>query len=323
MAADCSFLHSSTAFTTVFAPYFSADGGGLLILSLVNGFHDGLRAVMLCGWQRIARRIAQRMAAHWSFFRSSMAFPTVCAPYCSADGSALLILPLLKGFHDGLRTALLTGWQRIAPSSARQRLFRRFTHRNAQRMTADCSYFRSSKPFTTDCAPFCSVDGSALLILQFVKGFHDGVRAVLLSALQRIAHNSARQRLSQRFARRIAQQMAADCSFLHSSTGFTTICTLYCSANGSADGITAQLWVHSFRPLVDDFPNILCAVDCSPHRSFLCLSSAFTRVYMPDCSADSSADHPFFGWLMAICSRRFAYRFAWLMAHRIPPYSRS
>jgi len=76
MAANYSFLHSSMAFTTVFAPYFSADCGGLLILPLVNGFHDGLGAVLLSGWQRIshtstgqrlsrwiARRIAQRMAA--------------------------------------------------------------------------------------------------------------------------------------------------------------------------------------------------------------------------------------------------------------------
>jgi len=226
---------------------------GLLILSLVNSFHDGLRAVFLSGWQRIAhsctrqrlsrrfsRRISQRMAADCSFFLLSTAFMTVCAPYCSADGSALLILPLVKGFHDRLRAILLTGWQRIAPSSTRQQLFRRFTHDNAQRMTADYSYFRSSKPFTTDCAAFCSAAGSAFLILQFVKGFHDGLRAVLLSALQRIAHTSARQRLSQRFAHHIAQRMAADCSLLRSSTGVTMICALYCSANGSADGITVQ-----------------------------------------------------------------------------------
>jgi len=40
----------------------------------------------------------------------------VCALYCSADGSALLILPLLNGFPDGLRAVLLSGWQRIAHS---------------------------------------------------------------------------------------------------------------------------------------------------------------------------------------------------------------
>jgi len=91
-----------------------------------------------------------------------------------------------------------------------------------------------------DCAPLSSADGSALLILQFVKCFHDGLRTVLLSRVQHIAHTSARQRLSQQFACRIAQQMAADCSFFRSSTGFTTICTLYCTPKGSADGITAQ-----------------------------------------------------------------------------------
>jgi len=76
MAADCSFLHSSMAFTTVFVPYFSADCGGLFILPLVNGFQDSLGAVLLRGWQRnshtsahqrlsrrIARCIAQRMVA--------------------------------------------------------------------------------------------------------------------------------------------------------------------------------------------------------------------------------------------------------------------
>jgi len=47
---DYSFFCSSTAFTTVIAPYFSADGGGLLILPLVNVFHDGLSAVLLRGW---------------------------------------------------------------------------------------------------------------------------------------------------------------------------------------------------------------------------------------------------------------------------------
>jgi len=48
------------AFTTVCVPYFSADGGGLLPLSLVNGFHDRLRAVLLSGWQRIAHTSARQ-----------------------------------------------------------------------------------------------------------------------------------------------------------------------------------------------------------------------------------------------------------------------
>jgi len=192
----------------VFAPYFSADGGGLFILSLVNGFQDGLRAVLLSGWQRIAYtsacqrlsrwiacRIAQRMAAHCSFFRSSTAFPTVCMPYCSADDSGLLILPLVKGFHDGLRAILLSRRQQIAHTSARQRLSRRIVRRIAQPMAAYCSFFRSSTDFPTVYTPYCSADHSALLILPFVKGFHDGLHTVLLSRLQHIAHTSARQRL--------------------------------------------------------------------------------------------------------------------------------
>jgi len=70
-------------------------------------------------------------------------------------------------------------------------------------MVADCSYFPLSKAFTTDCAPYCSADGSALLILMLVNGFSNGLRAVLLSGWQRIAHTSACQWLSQQFAHRI------------------------------------------------------------------------------------------------------------------------
>jgi len=35
------------AFTTVFVPYCSVDGCGLLILPCVDGFHDGLHPVFL------------------------------------------------------------------------------------------------------------------------------------------------------------------------------------------------------------------------------------------------------------------------------------
>jgi hypothetical protein len=204
----------------------------------------------------------------------------VRVPYSSADGTGLLILALVNGFHDGFRAVLLSGWQRIAHTSARQRLSWRFA------------------------------GGIAL-------------RAVLLSGWHRIAHTSTRQRLSRRFVRRIAQRMAADCSFFRSSTAFATLCAPYYSADGSADGITARLWVHSFLPLVDDFANVLGAVDCSPYRSFVRSSAASTRVYMPDCSADSSADRRYFGSLTAIFSPRFAYRIARRMARRIAHYCRS
>jgi hypothetical protein len=119
-----------------------------------------------------------------------------------------------------LRAVLLSGWQRIAHSSARQRLSQRFARGIAQRMAADCSFFRSSTTFTTVCAPFCSADGTGLLILALVNGFHDGLRAVLLSGWQRIAHSSARQRLSRRFARRITQRTARRMALLLGS-GFT------------------------------------------------------------------------------------------------------
>jgi len=39
---------------------------------------------------------------------------TVCAQYCSADGSEVLTPPLVHGWPDGSRAVLLSGWQRIA-----------------------------------------------------------------------------------------------------------------------------------------------------------------------------------------------------------------
>jgi len=106
----------------------------MLIIPLVTGFSDRLRAVLLSGWQRIpvtssrqqlspqfARRIAQWIEADCSFFRSSTAF-MVCAQFCTKNGSGLLILPLVNGFSDGLRAYFLSGWQCIARSSACQRL---------------------------------------------------------------------------------------------------------------------------------------------------------------------------------------------------------
>jgi len=71
------------AFLTVCVLYCSADGSPLLILRLL------------------------------------MAFATIRAPYCAADGSGLLIPPLVNGFPDGVRTVVLSEWQRIAHSSAR------------------------------------------------------------------------------------------------------------------------------------------------------------------------------------------------------------
>jgi len=209
----------------------------LLNLPLANSFHDSLRAVFLSAWYQIAptsarqrlsrrftrriphrmarriahsfsrqrlsrgfvRRIAQRMAADCSYLRSSTAFPTVCAPYCSADSSALLILPLINGFPDGSRAVLRSRWRRIAHTSARQWLTRRFTRRIAQRTAAHCSFFRSSTAFPMVRVPYCAADGSGLLIPPLANAFLDGLRAVLLSRRQRIAQSSARQRLSRWF----------------------------------------------------------------------------------------------------------------------------
>jgi len=230
MAVSCSFFRPSMAFLTIRAPYSRADGSTLLIIPLVNGFHDGLRAVLLRGWQCIAL----------SSLQSSTAFTAVCAPYWSADGSSLLVLLLVNGFH-GLRAVLLSGRQRIAHSSSFYRLSL-FARRFAQWMAAH-SYILCSSTALPVSAQFCSVDGSGLLILPLINGFH-GLCTVLLSRWLQITHSSARQWLSERFMCCVTQQMAAACLFSYLSTAFT-VCTLFCSADKSASLIL--LFVNGFH----------------------------------------------------------------------------
>jgi len=146
MVSVCPHLRSPTAFLTICTPYCTPEG-----------------------------------AADRSFFLSSMAFTTVYAPYCSADGSGLRIPPLVNSFPDGLHPVLLSGQQRVAHSSARQRLSRRFARRIAQRTVAHCSFFLSSMAFPMVRAPYGAADGSGLLIPPFDNGFHHDLSAVLLS----------------------------------------------------------------------------------------------------------------------------------------------
>ena len=148
------------------------------------------------------------------------------------DGSALQVLPLVNGFHDSLRAALLSGWPCIVDSIIRHRLSQ-FARCISQWMAVHYSYFHSLSAFMTVCPRFCYAVGSGLLVHSLVKAFHDGLRTVLLSGWERIAHSSARQRFSRQFTRCIAQRMAADCSFLHSSTAFIG-CSPFFSADSCA-----------------------------------------------------------------------------------------
>jgi len=162
------------------------------------------------------------------FCRSSTAFPTVWVPYGSTEGKSAHLwvhsyLPPVNDFANVLRAVDCSPYRSFFRSSMSIRP-NRFAYRIPQRMAADCSFFHSSTAFTTVWAPYCSADGSGFLILPHVRGFHDGLRAVLLSEWQRIANTSTRQQLSQRFARCISQRMAADYSFFLSSTAFTTVC---------------------------------------------------------------------------------------------------
>jgi len=49
---------------TVCVPYCLADGGGLLILPFVNGFHHGLHAVLLRSWQQIHQEKIKKLSLH-------------------------------------------------------------------------------------------------------------------------------------------------------------------------------------------------------------------------------------------------------------------
>jgi len=92
----------------------------LLILSLVNSFHDGLRAVLLSGWQQIAHNSPRQRLSRWLraillpdgtvllVLPLVVSFHEGCAPYCSVDGTMLLILPLVNGFPDVSRAVLLS-----------------------------------------------------------------------------------------------------------------------------------------------------------------------------------------------------------------------
>jgi len=181
-----------------------------------------------------------------------MAFVMDCAPYYSADGSGLVGPPLVNGFYDGFCAVLLSGWLRIAHSSTRQWLSRWFLHLFALPIAVDCSFFHSSTAFTMVYTLYFLVDGSELRILSLVNSFHDGFRAVLLRRWQRITHSSARRWLSRRFACCIAQWLAADCSFLHSSTAFMTVCSPYFSVDGG--GLLIVSLINGFH---DGFRTVL------------------------------------------------------------------
>ena len=204
---DRSFSLSSIALTMDCALYCSVEGFRLLILPFVHGLYDGLHAVLLSGWQRIAhsfscqllsqrfsRRITQLIAVHCSFFHSWTAFTTVYALYCSANDSELFILSLLDGVPNDLCAILFRGWQRITLSSTRQwRSW--FTYHCAKRMAPRSLFFHSSTGVTSVCAPYCSQADSPSLVLALLKGFSDNSHPLLLG-WQRIPCSSACQWLS-------------------------------------------------------------------------------------------------------------------------------
>jgi len=99
-------------------------------------------------------------------------------------------------------------------------------------MVADCSYFRSSKAFSTVYALYFCVHVCGLLIFPLYNGFHS-LRAVLLIEWLQIAYSCTRQRLSRLLARRFPYRMVVYCWFFRSSTAFT-VCPLLSSVDDSA-----------------------------------------------------------------------------------------
>jgi len=279
----------------------------LLILPLVNGFHDGLRAVLLSGWQQIAHNsprqwLSRRLRAILLpdgpvllVLPLVVSFHEGCAPYCSADGTVLLILPLINGFPDVSRAVLLSRWKCIARSAVCRQLSR-FARCIAERTAADCSFFHLSTAFMAVCMLYCSffrssttftmfrvlyhsAHGSALLVLPLADGFH-GLRVVLLSGWRRIADPSIRQRLSRRFARSVPQRVAADFSYFCSSMAFTT-----------AARHIAPWMAPCCLFFLSSTAFTVCALYCSDDGSRLCIlqsSTAFPTLFSAYCLVDGS-----------------------------------
>jgi len=173
MAADCSFLHLSMAFTMVCAPYCSSD------------------------------RSLDRL-----FFCTYAALPTVCMLYSTTQGKSAHLW--VRSYH--LRVDDFSKVLRVADSSPYCLFFHlstssipgQFTYRVPQRMAADCSVLHLSTACTMVfmpycsadgyadrsfvhsstaymvCTPYCFADGNGLLILPLVNPFYDGLHAVLL-----------------------------------------------------------------------------------------------------------------------------------------------
>jgi len=93
---------------TVCVQYCSVVGSKLLII-LASGFHDGY--MPYCSADGTLLLVLPLVDS----------FHDTCALYCSADGTVLLILPLVNGFPNVSRAVFLSGWQRIAWSAACRR----------------------------------------------------------------------------------------------------------------------------------------------------------------------------------------------------------
>jgi len=90
----------------VYPPFCAADGSRLLILPPVNGFHNGLCAVLLGGWQQIADNSScQQLSLHLGAI-------LLRGWHRHADSSTRRLL------SRRLRAVLLSRWHRVAPSSA-------------------------------------------------------------------------------------------------------------------------------------------------------------------------------------------------------------
>ena len=199
------------------------------------------------------------------FVRSSTAFMMVCMPNCLKDGS------VDRSFFRSSKAFRTVCMPCCSADRSLDRLF-----------------FRSSMAFPTVWVPYGSTEGKSAHLwvhsyLPPVDDFANVLHAVDCSPY-RSFFRSSMSIIPGRFAYRIPRRMAADYSYLRSSTAFTTVCSPYCSAAGTI----TRSWLHSFHPLVYDFANVAPAVDCSPYRSFFRLSTTYPTFCVLYCSTDGA-----------------------------------
>jgi len=182
---------------------FAALLAGSLLLLLFDGFHDSLHAYCLTDG-----------SLDQFFFCSSTAYPTVRVPYYSMAGT--------------------TTSSRAHPSSPLVNDFANIPR--AVYCSPNCSFLRSSTAFPIVCALYCLMDGS-LERYFFCSSTSYPTVDVLYCSMGGTTAGSWGHPSPPPVDNFASIPHTVDClryrSFFRWSTAFTTVCALYCSADGS------------------------------------------------------------------------------------------